>query len=107
MTLRNHPPREPFVVRWQYPLFSVESILDPTRLKKRKPSGAAEKQYDVQELVALLEEPMRAGEYRKFAEEEIGMKERTFYSLFAQAKETGVIIPAKDHRKWQRNPNSK
>jgi hypothetical protein len=104
MDLRSYPPQKPFALRWEYPEFIRADELDPTQLKKRKPSGAAEKQYDVQELVALLEEPMRAGEYQELAKEEIGMKERTFYSLFAEAKENGLIIADKD-RKWQRNPN--
>ena len=33
-TLRNHPPTEPFVVRWEFPLFIVDSTLDPAKLKK-------------------------------------------------------------------------
>ena len=34
MTLRNHPPQEPFVVKWEYPLFTVDATLDPQRLKR-------------------------------------------------------------------------
>ncbi len=34
MTLRNHPPKPSFVVRWQYPLFVVDGTLDPSRLKQ-------------------------------------------------------------------------
>ncbi len=32
-TLRNFPPLDPFVVRWEYPLFHRDSELDPTNLK--------------------------------------------------------------------------
>ena len=32
-TLRNLPPSEPFVVRWEYPLFVRDDLLDPLNLK--------------------------------------------------------------------------
>src|ERR1041384_6542998 len=34
MVLRNLPPIEPFVVRWDWPLFEREEGLDPSRLKQ-------------------------------------------------------------------------
>ena len=34
MNLRNHPPQNPFVVRWEFPLFAIDSVLDPNRLKQ-------------------------------------------------------------------------
>jgi len=39
-TLRNFPPVDPFVVRWQYPLMAPDATLDPAKLKQaagRKP----------------------------------------------------------------------
>src|SRR5262249_53520461 len=33
-TLRNHPPLEPFVVRWDYPLMHRDGSLDPTKLRQ-------------------------------------------------------------------------
>jgi hypothetical protein len=33
-TLRNSPPIDPFVVRWQYPLMHRDNTLDPARLKQ-------------------------------------------------------------------------
>ena len=35
MTLRNHPPQMPFVVRWRHPLMVVEPLLDPAKLKQK------------------------------------------------------------------------
>src|SRR3954462_16003810 len=34
MVLRNLPPVEPFVVKWEWPLFRRASQLDPARLKQ-------------------------------------------------------------------------
>ena len=53
-TLRNHPPIEPFVVRWEFPLFVVDSLLDPEQLKqagKSKSKGEPKTKEDVLALV--------------------------------------------------------
>ena len=44
-TLRNHPPIKPFVVRWEFPLFTVENLLDPAQLKQggRKPDESLDR----------------------------------------------------------------
>src|SRR5262249_33033377 len=81
-TLRNHPPIEPFVVRWEYPLMSVESTLDPAHLKKS--TGAAVKQFRVDELAGILTRPMSAADFRKAAKNEIGMSRSTFFRLFKE-----------------------
>jgi hypothetical protein len=96
-TLRNHPPIDPFVVRWEYPLMSVDSLLDPSRLKQ---AGAAIKQFHVAELVELLTRPMSAAEFRKVAENEIGMSRATFFRLFAEAKNSETITESQDG-KWK------
>lgn len=41
MILRNHPPQEPFVVRWEFPLMVRDEELDPNRLKQIKPMKEA------------------------------------------------------------------
>jgi DnaB-like helicase N terminal domain len=98
-TLRNHPPIEPFVVRWRYPLFYVASELDPTRLKKR--TGAAEEKFTIAQLVEQLTSPMETTEFCKIAVDETGMSKRTFYRCFKQAKESGKIVPG-GKGKWKR-----
>ena len=36
-TLRNHPPIDPFVVRWEFPLMCVDSTFDPANLTALEP----------------------------------------------------------------------
>jgi hypothetical protein len=97
-TLRNHAPAQPFVVRWEFPLFVVASELDPAQLKK---AGAAVKRYRSEVLTKLLTHPMTTTEFRKMADEECGMSKSTFFRLFDELKEDGIIISSPD-RKWKR-----
>jgi AAA domain/DnaB-like helicase N terminal domain len=97
-TLRNHPPIKPFVVRWEYPLMCVDSLLDPAQLKR---AGAAVKQFHDNQLLNLLTDPMSAVEFRKLAEKKIGMSERTFYRLFADLKESDAVKENKNG-KWEK-----
>ena len=53
------------------------------------------------DLVELLAHPMSAAQLRKVALDEAGMSRATFFRLFAEAKTSGAIAPAKDH-KWKR-----
>src|SRR5262249_37720454 len=68
-TLRNHPPIEPFVVRWEYPLFIAESTLDPAKLKQ----PGRPQLYQAQDLLDLIEEPMSASEIVRMAADERGI----------------------------------
>jgi hypothetical protein len=100
MTLRNHAPVEPFVVRWKYPLFNVAGELDPSQLKKS--AGAAEKQFHADELAELLTRSMCAAELRELAKDKIGMSDSTFYRLFKELKERGAITPSANGTLWER-----
>jgi len=104
LILRNHPPQASFVMRWDFPLFITDLTLDPTRLKKRKPSGAAEKQYTVAQFIGTLDdEPMFATQIVRRAARKLECAERTAWSLLDEAKELGALKP--QGRQWQRNPN--
>jgi len=87
MTLRNHPPREKFVVRWEYPLFSVENVLDPTKLRKagRPPLHSMDKLRD------LIDHPMLAREIVKEADEYLGIPRRTVFEMLAKMIDAGTI----------------
>jgi hypothetical protein len=89
MTLRNHPPQNPFVVRWEYPLFIVDSLLDPKRLKQAggRPRAATQTQ-----LLDLLDEkPLKAKKWQGVAREELNVSERTFYEMLAELKTRGCL----------------
>jgi AAA domain/DnaB-like helicase N terminal domain len=89
MTLRNHPPHEPFVVRWAYPLFVVEDMLDPARLKQggRKPNECL----SAEKILALLDQPMSAANWQKLAHEELGASRSTFYRRKEELEQTAKI----------------
>jgi hypothetical protein len=89
MTLRNHPPQNPFVVRWEYPLFVVDSVLDPNRLKQA--GGRPRLATQAQILDLLDEKPLKAVEWQKLAREEFGIASSTFYSIKNELQEHGRV----------------
>ena len=106
--LRNHPPTQPFVVRWQFPLMQCDESLDPRKLKQPKKGQPAK--YTVEDLVNTLRTSakggrakggprIRAAEFQKFVTGETGMSRSTFYTLFGEAKRQGIFEQKSD--KWQ------
>jgi RecA-family ATPase len=87
MTLRNHPPQHPFVVRWDYPLFIADNTLDPTKLKRvgRPP------EYTADDLLELIDEAMSAGDIVKLAKEQRGISERQTFQFLKELKQSGVL----------------
>src|SRR5262249_8162711 len=89
MTLRNHPPQSPFVVRWEYPLFIVDSLLDPTRLKQ---AGGRPRLATQTEILDLLDEkPLTATEWHKRAKQEFGIAPSTFWNMKKELQELGRV----------------
>jgi hypothetical protein len=86
-TLRNHPPIEPFVVRWEYPLMAVDATLNPAKLKQ---AGRPE-QHHAKHLLELIDKPMSATEIVKEAGQECGIPRRRVFELLAELKEGGLI----------------
>jgi len=68
-TLRNHPPIEPFVVRWQFPLMVRDDTLDPMQLKK--PGGRPPAVTHTQLVDLLAEKPLKAAQWQLKAKEEL------------------------------------
>jgi hypothetical protein len=87
MTLRNHPPQNPFVVKWEFPLFIVDPTLDPAKLKK---IGRA-REHHAKEVLELIDKAMSATEIVKAAAEERGIPRRRFFELLAELKAVGLI----------------
>lgn len=92
MTLRNHPPQNPFVVRWEYPLFIVDSVLDPNRLKQA--GGRPRLATQTQILDLLDEKPLKAVEWQKRAREEFGIAPSTFWETKRELQEGGRVQSA-------------
>jgi len=105
-TLRNHPPIQPFVVRWEYPLMCPDDTLDPSRL--RKPTIGAQSKYQVQDLVTVLaaESSKRGGiagskttEFQRRVYEETGMSRSKFYMLLKEGEKQQCF--RKEDDLWQ------
>jgi hypothetical protein len=96
-TLRNHPPIEPFVVRWEYPLFNVDSTLDPARLKQ----AGRKEQYRAKDVLALIDEPMSATEIVKMAYEERNIPRRRVFELLADLKASGLLKQPQTRGKYE------
>lgn len=96
-TLRNLPPVLPFVVRWQYPVFENEELLDPEQLR----SAAGRKmEVSAEEVLDLLSEPKTTGDWLKTATAELGISGSTFYRRKRELKSRKAIHEADD--KWAR-----
>jgi hypothetical protein len=83
-TLRNFPPVEPFVVRWNYPLMHRDENLDPTKLKQ---VGGRPKQYTVEKILEVLRgRKLSTQSWLKRAIPETGISKTRFYVLLEEAK---------------------
>jgi hypothetical protein len=92
-TLRNFAPIKPFVVKWEWPLFSRDESLDPEALKKPRskvgrPADASE---NAEELLELLDRGLRYGEFQRAAEEQLQIREKTFEKYFSILKRANRI----------------
>jgi hypothetical protein len=97
-TLRSHPPIEPFVVRWEYPLFVAESTLDPAKLKQ----AGRPQLYQASDLLDLIEGPMSESEIVEAAEEECGIPRRIVFELLKELKTTGKLRQPERRGKYER-----
>ena len=85
-TLRNFAPCEPFVLRWQWPLFTRDGGLDPAKLKR--PKTGRESIYAVSDILDVLgTDELKASEWLKKTKEETmpPMSDATFYGLVKKA----------------------
>jgi hypothetical protein len=91
-TLRNHKPKTPLVIRWEFPVMSIAPGMDPTAL--RKPGKP--KQHNVADVLVHLagrEPGLTYGEWEKAARGG-GVSESTFKRLLKQAGDLGKVIKA-------------
>jgi AAA domain len=102
-TLRDFPPVESFVVRWEFPLLVPDQTgLDPTALKQRKKPGFAKK-YSVMQLVKLVGDKLwKTAALKKRAFDETGMCKTVFYELLDEAKEKVLLVFDGQTETWER-----
>jgi hypothetical protein len=97
-TLRNFVPVDPFVVKWEFPLMSRKTALDPKKLKK---AGGCPKQFEASQLLLNLQEPCTNKDWMETTMAETGMSKRTFQKLKRELLDQGKII--KKNNLWEQN----
>lgn len=77
--LRNCPPVDPFVLRWEFPLMQRDGGLNPAKLKKAK--SGRELIYTTEDLLSPLADgaELTTKEWYERVHEETGMSERSFH----------------------------
>ena len=106
-TLRNFAPKDPFVVRWDWPLFTRDEALDPESLRKpktvgktRADDGQYQTKYKVDHILDCLKETSNGRtptELLKLLMEQTGMGKSKFWMLWDEAKASPYVIQ-KDRR---------
>lgn len=96
-TLRNLPPIQPFVVTWNYPLFSRDEDLSPDDLKQvgRPAKHSADDLYDL-----LPDEGLSNEEWQESAKGQ-GMSRSVFFRLKAELQRNDMVIHSKIDSTWK------
>jgi len=102
LTLRCLPQIEPFVVRWNYPLFELAPDLKAEEL--RKPPGTPfEPKYSVDSIIeALGDKALKISVLKKAVRDATGMSSATFYRLRDEAEKTKRIAYDGQTDTWER-----
>lgn len=98
MTLRNFPPPEPFVIRWEYPCMVRDGGLNPDKL--RKPKNGRPASYTTADIMQHLADGMTSSQWQIACKEDGGLSMQTFYRLLGSAKRSKEAV--QDGRKWTR-----
>jgi hypothetical protein len=96
--LRNLPPLQPFVVKWEYPLMTRDCGLNPQKLKTaicKKPV------FTVDDLTKVLStESMTTRKLRESVLKDTGMSRSMFYELLQELKETAGVTFDEEKQLW-------
>ena len=102
-TLRNFAPIEPFVVKWEWPLFSRDLELDPEQLKQAR--GPKEKHSPSLLLDQLsVIHGAKPGEVVEYLEEQHGVSRKTVYRMKDKLEAQKLIIVKEGHW-WRTSKN--
>ena len=96
--VRSWPPIDPICLRWDFPIWTPDAMLDPTALrgdrsKKRKDDKPAEPEWDVERFIEsfITTEPTTQAELREGAANEPGLSWRRISDLLQIAETRGLI----------------
>jgi AAA domain len=102
MTLRSFPRIEPFVVRWNLPLFERAPDLDPADLKQSSKPGGSTAKYSVDDLVKILGvKDLKTEAFKKLVQNETGMSHGKFYELLKVGQAQGRLHKSQTDDKWE------
>jgi hypothetical protein len=91
-TCRSFQRPEPFVVRWEYPLWRVVADLDPAALKQQPNQNGRVPKFTAAQIAGVLSEGgMKFADLQKKAEQELGIKSSRFAELLKVAKVGGMV----------------
>jgi hypothetical protein len=93
--IRDYPPVEQFVVKWQPPLM-VTTGLDPKAIKRPLPGRPASSLgADLLALLAEHDDQLNPEEFQKLARSQLGFAKTTFYRRLNELKTTRQIFISK------------
>ena len=95
--LRNLPEQPNFVVRWQYPVMSIDTELDPKCLKK---TTGRPKTHNENDVWKLLDTQLTTTEWEDRAKSELGVGRTQFFAIKKQLQSEGRILLSKINGKW-------
>jgi hypothetical protein len=98
--IRDHPPIDSFVVRWQAPIM-VRTDLDPSKIKRAdkrlRPGFAPE---ELLKIIELHDDELSTNELVDLAEEKLGWSHRTIYNKLNLLKRTQKAFLSIATDKW-------
>lgn len=90
-TCRSFARPEPFVARWEYPLWKIDEALDPDSLKR--PGSGRGTQFTPDQIMDLLPaDGLPHHEWLAKANKELGISKATFNRLLGKAKAKGLAV---------------
>jgi len=97
--IRDHPPIDSFVVRWEAPIM-VRTDLDPAKIKKIRGRHQVFDPEDLFELIRENDDEFSTKELQEKAAEEFGWKERTFFLKLGALKKANRVFKSKLNDRW-------
>jgi AAA domain/DnaB-like helicase N terminal domain len=95
-TLRNHPPIEAFVVRWEFPLMCADLTLDPANIR----GAGAKAKATADQTLSLLTTAMEESQWRDLATKGFKISRRTFERKRDELAGSGLTVF--DAGKWSK-----
>jgi hypothetical protein len=97
-SVRNLPPLPPFVIKWEYPIFVIQTNLDPDNLKKRPGPPRCTSPESVRDLLKV--ESLSTKNWQILASDELGISRASFFRIKDELSQKGLILLSKINGLW-------